>query len=61
MLLVADGLTTLAGSGVISTFGETFAGHWIAATAVNMVSAPLYGLAAVVLFYELSDSPPEPS
>lgn len=61
VLVVGDVLTSLAGSGVVTAFGETFAGHWIAATAVNMVSAPLYGLASVVLFYELRDSPDAPA
>jgi hypothetical protein len=58
VLLIGDALTTVAGSGAISAFGETFIGHWVAATAVNLATAPLYGLASVVLYYELRDSPP---
>jgi hypothetical protein len=61
VLVIGDVLTELAGSGAITAFGETFAGHWIAATAVNMVAAPLFALAAVELFYELRDSGPDPA
>lgn len=59
VIALADLLTWLAGSGVVTALGETFVGHWVAATAVNMISSPLYGLAAVELFYELRDSPRE--
>lgn len=47
--------------GGVSAFGETLAGHWLAARLVNMVAAPPFALAVVVLFYELRGSRPGPS
>ncbi len=56
ILVVEDVLVSLASSGSIWAFGETFAGHWVSATLVNVIAAPLFALAVVVLFFELRQS-----
>lgn len=61
ILVAGDAATELAESGALSAFGEMLAGHWLAATLVNMVAAPPFALAVVVLFYELRGSRPGPS
>lgn len=51
--LVSDAVSSLVRSSTIGSIGDTFLGDWAAATATEIVSAPLIALAAVVIFLEL--------
>ncbi len=55
--LVSDVISSLVQSSAIGSIGDTFLGDWVAATATEMVAAPLVALAAVVMFFELRGDP----
>ncbi len=52
-MVVSDTLSSLVQSETIGSIGESFAGDWLAATLSDMVTAPFFALAVVVLFFEL--------
>jgi hypothetical protein len=56
ILVFEDVLTILVQSDVIIKHGESFLGDWAAATAADLITAPLFALAVVVSFYELRDA-----
>ncbi len=52
--LLAEGhIAGAAESGSVSALGESFAGEWAGSVVGNLVAAPIFALAVVVLFYEL--------
>ncbi len=55
ILLFEDTLTTAVQSGALFAIGDSLIGDWLAATATDLVTAPLFALAVVVFFYELRD------
>ncbi len=54
--LLDETLTNLAHEAAIAVFGETFAGEWAAGTLTELFTSLPLALAAVVLYFELSDA-----
>lgn len=53
IVIVAELLSGLAQSGMVELFGETFVGDWAGAAVADLLTAPLYALGVVVLYFEL--------
>lgn len=53
IVIVAEVVTGLAQSGAVELLGESFVGDWAGAALADLVTAPLYALAVVVLYFEL--------
>jgi hypothetical protein len=53
VLLAQDALSNGVHSGLVASFGEGFLGTWVAAIGANLVTAPFYALAVVVIYFEL--------
>jgi hypothetical protein len=58
VVLVSGMLSGFAGSAVESALGDTFAGHWLVATLTEVITAPAFALAVVVLYFELRGTEP---
>jgi hypothetical protein len=54
--LIADAVE----SGAVSVVGDTLLSEWAGGLLGNLLTAPIFALAVVVLFYELRDRSPEP-
>jgi hypothetical protein len=55
--LIADAVE----SGAASVVGDTFVSEWVGGLLGNLLTAPIFALAVVVLFYELRERSPAPS
>jgi hypothetical protein len=53
IVMVAEALSGLAQSGMVELLGESFVGDWAGASLADLLTAPLYALGAVVLYFEL--------
>jgi len=53
IVIVAEALSGLAQSGMVELLGEGFVGDWAGAALADLLTAPLYALAVVVLYFEL--------
>jgi hypothetical protein len=53
IVIVAEALSGLAQSGMVELLGESFVADWAGATAADVLTAPLYALGVVVLYFEL--------
>ena len=57
-VLVEGLIASAAESGSVWALGETFVGGWVGSVVANLLAAPIFALAVVVLFYELRSRPP---
>lgn len=53
IVIVAEALSGLAQSGMVELLGESFVGDWGGAALADLLTAPLYALGVVVLYFEL--------
>jgi hypothetical protein len=53
IVIVAELLSGLAQSGMVELLGESFVGDWAGAAVADLLTAPLYALVVVVLYFEL--------
>jgi hypothetical protein len=56
IMIVAEGVSDLAQSGVVELLGGGFAREWAGAVITDLLTAPVYALAVVVLYFELNQS-----
>jgi hypothetical protein len=56
--IASEALSGLAQSGAVEVLGEGFMGEWAGAVLTELVTAPPYALAVVVLYFDLSVSRP---
>jgi hypothetical protein len=53
IVIIAEALSGLAQSGMVELLGESFVGDWGGAAIADMLTAPPYALAVVVLYFAL--------
>jgi hypothetical protein len=56
ILIINDLLASAVQSGALLAIGDTFVGDWVGAVGADLVTAPFYALAIVVIFFELRQS-----
>jgi hypothetical protein len=56
IMIVAEGVSDLAQSGVVELLGGGFTREWAGAVVTDLLTAPVYALAVVVLYFELNQS-----
>lgn len=60
IVIGAEVVSGLAQSGVVELLGETFVGDWAGASLADLLTAPVYALGVVVLYFELRRGRPAP-
>ena len=53
IVIAAEALSGARASAALELLGETFVGDWVGATIADLLTAPLYALGVVVLYFEL--------
>jgi hypothetical protein len=53
IVIIAEAVSGLAQSGMVELLGESFVGDWAGAALADLLTAPLYALGVVVLYFEL--------
>jgi hypothetical protein len=53
IVIVAEALSGLAQSGMVGLLGEGFLSDWAGASLADLLTAPLYALGVVILYFEL--------
>jgi hypothetical protein len=53
IVILAEALSGLAQSGMVELLGESFVSDWAGASLADLLTAPLYALGVVVLYFEL--------
>jgi hypothetical protein len=56
IVIVAEALSGLATTGTVELLGEGFVGDWAGASVTELLTAPVYALGVVVLYFELREA-----